>query len=115
MSILKDLSLKEDISIVSFMKDITLRTVEQLGAAIRLRRQEKGLTQSELAKQLGAERKWVIKLEGGNSKAEIGLVLRAVDALNLRVSLVDGDKVGSGGASGNASSLDDVFRRLQRP
>jgi hypothetical protein len=34
---------------------------------------------------LGAERKWVINLESGNSKAEIGLVLRALEALNLRV------------------------------
>jgi HTH-type transcriptional regulator/antitoxin HipB len=89
--------------------------VEQLGAAIRLRRKEKGLTQSELAQLLGAERKWVINLEGGNSKAEIGLVLRAIEALNMRVSLIDGDKERSGGASGDASSLDDVFRRLQRP
>jgi HTH-type transcriptional regulator/antitoxin HipB len=87
--------------------------VEQLGAAIRLRRKEKGLTQSQLAQLLGAERKWVINLEGGNSKAEIGLVLRAIEALNMRVSLIDGDKERSGGASGDASSLDDVFRRLQ--
>ncbi len=100
---------------MSPMRDIHLRTVEQLGAAIRLRRKEKGLTQSELAQLLGAERKWVINLEGGNSKAEIGLVLRAIEALNMRVSLIDGDKERSGGASGDASSLDDVFRRLQRP
>ncbi len=98
---------------MSSMRDIHLRTVEQLGAAIRLRRKEKGLTQSQLAQLLGAERKWVINLEGGNSKAEIGLVLRAIEALNMRVSLIDGDKERSGGASGDASSLDDVFRRLQ--
>jgi transcriptional regulator with XRE-family HTH domain len=72
---------------MSSMKDIILHTPEQLGAAIRLKRKEKGLTQSGLAALLGAERKWVINLESGNSKAEIGLVLHALKALNLRASL----------------------------
>jgi hypothetical protein len=46
---------------------------------------------------LGAERKWVINLESGNSKAEIGLVLRALEALNLRASLVDAGRLRIGG------------------
>jgi transcriptional regulator with XRE-family HTH domain len=97
------------------MKDILLLTTEQLGAAIRLRRKEKGLTQNALAALLGAERKWVINLESGNSKAEIGLVLRALDALNLRASLIDAGKPGSRGTLRDASRLDQVFQRLQRP
>jgi HTH-type transcriptional regulator / antitoxin HipB len=88
---------------MSSMKDTNLRTAEQLGAVIRLKRKEKDLTQSELAKLLGAERKWVINLESGNSKAEIGLVLRALDALNLRASLTDGDKPKSRGTLRDAS------------
>jgi HTH-type transcriptional regulator / antitoxin HipB len=76
---------------MSSMKDTNLRTAEQLGAVIRLKHKEKDLTQSELAKLLGAERKWVINIESGNSKAEIGLVLRALEALNLRASLTDGE------------------------
>jgi HTH-type transcriptional regulator/antitoxin HipB len=99
---------------MSSMKDINLRTAEQLGAAIRLKRKEKKLTQNELAKLLGAERKWVIHLESGNPKAEIGLVLRALEALNLRLSLIDGEKTGTAGTSNDASPLDEVFRRLQR-
>jgi transcriptional regulator with XRE-family HTH domain len=96
------------------MKDISLHTAEQLGAAIRLKRKEKHLTQSELAKLLGAERKWVINLESGNSKAEIGLVLRALEALNLRASLTDAEKPGTRGTLGGASRLDQVFQRLQQ-
>jgi hypothetical protein len=38
---------------MSSMKDITLHTPEQLGAAIRLKRKEKGLTQSGLAALFG--------------------------------------------------------------
>ena len=100
---------------MSSMKDIILRTPEQLGAAIRLKRKEKGLTQSGLAALLGAERKWVINLESGNSKAEIGLILRAFEALNLRASLIDAGKPRSPGALRDASRLDQVFHRLQQP
>ena len=100
---------------MSLMKDITLRTSEQLGAAIRLKRKEKGLTQSGLAALLGAERKWVINLESGNSKAEIGLILRALEALNLRASLVDAGSPGTRGTLPDGSRLDQVFQRLQQP
>ncbi len=91
-----------------------LLTAEQLGAAIRLKRKEKKLTQSALATLLGAERKWVINLERGNSKAEIGLVLRALQVLNLRASLMDEDNPGTRDALPRSSRLEQVFERLQR-
>ncbi len=96
------------------MKDIDLRTAEQLGSVIRLKRREKRLTQSELAQRLGAERKWVINLERGNAKAEIGLVLRALEALDLRASLADAEMPGTRGTLRDPSRLDQVFQRLQR-
>jgi HTH-type transcriptional regulator / antitoxin HipB len=100
---------------MSSMKDTILRTSEQLGAAIRLKRKGKGLTQSGLAELLGAERKWVINLEHGNSKAEIGLVLRALEALDLRASLIDAGRPGTRGTlREDASRLDQVFQRLQQ-
>jgi len=100
---------------MSPMKDLSLRTAEQLGAAIRLKRKEKDLTQSALAELLGAERKWVINIESGNSKAEIGLVLRALEVLDLQVSLLDLARPRSrSGRQGPPSRLDQVFQRLQR-
>lgn len=97
------------------MQDLGIQTPEQLGAAIRLKRKEKGLTQAGLAELLGAERKWVINLESGNSKAEIGLILRALEALNLRTSLTDAEKRRTRGTLPDAPSrLDHVFQRLQR-
>jgi HTH-type transcriptional regulator/antitoxin HipB len=96
------------------MKDITLRNAEQLGAAIRLKRKEKNLTQSKLAKLLGVERKWVLNLESGNSKAEIGLILRAIQVLGLRASLADKGQVGRGSHDLQTSRLDQVFQHLQR-
>jgi hypothetical protein len=53
-----DFSLRIPALQVQDPKDTILNNPDQLGAAIRLRRKEKGLTQSELAKFLGAERKW---------------------------------------------------------
>jgi len=96
------------------MRDMTLHNTEQLGAAIRLRRKEKGLTQSELAKLLGAERKWVLNLESGNSKAEIGLILRAIEALGLRMSLADKGLLGRAAHDSKTPQLDQVFQHLQR-
>lgn len=104
------MSLATDICLIEYyfaMKDITLRNAEQLGAAIRLKRREKRLTQSELAKLVGAERKWVLNLESGNSKAEIGLVLRAIQVLGLRASL--GEKA----QELKTSRIDEVFERLR--
>jgi HTH-type transcriptional regulator / antitoxin HipB len=102
---------------MSAMKDITLRSAEQLGMAIRLRRQEKKLSQAALAELLGVERKWVLRLEAGNARAELGLVLKALKALGLQASL--GNEVGAPDATQPsrvpASRLDAVFRRLERP
>jgi transcriptional regulator with XRE-family HTH domain len=95
------------------MKDISLRTAEQLGTVIRLKRKEKGLSQSALAELLGVNRKWVLYLEAGNPSAEIGLVLKAIAALDLRLSLSDKHRSSSGEAA--TSRLDEVFQRLQRP
>ncbi|HEX4267673.1 MAG TPA: helix-turn-helix domain-containing protein [Steroidobacteraceae bacterium] len=97
------------------MKDIHWQNPEQLGRAVRLKRREKGLSQSTLAAQLGVERKWVIRLESGNPKAELGLVLRVLDALDLRASLGN-EKLPSSGkdSPSGPSRLDEVFRQLQR-
>jgi len=98
------------------MKDIPIRTAEQLGYRIRLRRKEKGLSQTALAEKLGVERKWVIRFEAGNPKAELGLVLRALDSLGLQAVLTDRDQGSAAGQRpGTTSTLDEVFRRLERP
>ena len=93
---------------VSLMKDIRWQNAEQLGRAVRIKRLEKGLSQSALAAQLGVERKWVVRLESGNPKAALGLVLKVLNTLAIQASLGD-EKPRA------PSRLDEVFRRLQRP
>ena len=98
---------------MSPMKDTPLRSAEQLGSAIRLKRKEKGLSQSALAERLGVERKWVLRLEAGNPKAEFALVLRALELVGLRVLLRDADRAAQKNRA-EPSRLDEVFARLQR-
>jgi HTH-type transcriptional regulator / antitoxin HipB len=98
------------------MKDTTVRNPEQLGRAIRLKRKEKSLSQSALAARLGVGRKWVIGIESGNPKAEIGLILKTLDALGLRTSLSEGQlSPTEDRRQHEPSRLDEVFHRLQRP
>jgi len=99
---------------VSSMKDIALRSPEQLGYTIRLKRKEKALSQTALAEILGVERKWVLRLEAGNPTAEVGLVLKALLSLGLRVSLSDSTQPPTRDKTTRTSQLDEVFRRLQR-
>ncbi|SRR6266700_1583779 len=101
---------------MSSMKDIILRNAEQLGLTIRLKRKEKCISQNRLAELLGVERKWVLRLEAGNPKAEFGLVLKTLNVLRLRASLSDEDRPPSRqDREAPTSRLDEVFRRLQRP
>ncbi|MGV7214836.1 helix-turn-helix domain-containing protein [Bradyrhizobium sp. UFLA05-112] len=62
-----------------------IRTATDLGAIIRDRRKGLKLDQSSLAKRIGVSRQWVIEIEQGHARAELGLVLRALDALDIRL------------------------------
>src|SRR5579883_2318750 len=101
---------------MSVMKDTLIRNPEQLGRAIRLKRQEKAWSQKALAARLGVERKWVIHLEAGNPKAEFGLLLKAFSALGLSAHLHDENPSDVPKEPHTPPSrLDEVIRRLQRP
>ena len=56
-----------------------------LGLAIRERRSDLGLSQQQLADRLGVSRQWIVGLEAGRERAELGLVLRALHGLELRL------------------------------
>lgn len=64
-----------------------IRTPLELGLTIRDRRRKLGLTQAELARKIGAGRQWLVAVERGKSRAEIGLVLRALSALDLSLTI----------------------------
>ncbi len=62
-----------------------VRTPADLGAIIRDGRKQLKLDQATLAKRIGVSRQWVIEVEHGHPRAELALVLRALDALNIRL------------------------------
>jgi y4mF family transcriptional regulator len=64
----------------------------ELGAFVRQRRRRLRLSQRELAERAGTSRQWVIALESGKARAELGLVLTTLTALGLGIDLVDRER-----------------------
>jgi|GEM_PF-1156985 len=58
-------------------------TPKDLGALARDARIGAGMTQAQLGEKIGASRFWVAEFERGKSRAELGLTLKALRALNL--------------------------------
>ena len=70
-----------------------IRTPLDLGLAIRDRRRKLKLSQTELARKAGVGRQWVVAIEHGKSRAELGLVLRTLSALDLPLTIDPGDRL----------------------
>lgn len=86
-----------------------IASVRDLALYLRDRRQQLGLTQEQLANSAGVSRRWLSNLEAGKPTAELGLVLRAIDALGLTFDLrpeLDSD---------DSVSLDELLRRHGPP
>ena len=64
-----------------------IRTATDLGAFIRERRARLGMDQIVLAKKAGTSRKWLVEVEQGKPRAEIGLVLRTLKSLEISIDL----------------------------
>lgn len=61
-----------------------------VGAQVRDARTAAGLSQSELGARIGASRFWVAQFEKGKPSAELGLALKALQALGLTVRVEAG-------------------------
>jgi len=64
-----------------------VRTDTDLGAFIRERRTKLGMDQITLAKKTGTSRKWLVEVEQGKPRAEIGLILRTLKSLGVYIDL----------------------------
>ena len=62
-------------------------TPADIGAFIRERRKALGIDQKTLADRVGVGRTWIIAIEKGKTRAELGLVLRTLRALDIAVDL----------------------------
>lgn len=59
------------------------RSAADLGAGVRAARLARGWTQSELAARVGVGRQWLVGLEKGHDRAELGKVMAVLRALGL--------------------------------
>lgn len=84
-------------------------TTRELGAYVRGERHAQGLTQAKLAALSGVSRDWLIRLEAGERRLEVGLVFDVLNSLErpLSTSVIPAQKPGD---------IDDTFthRRLDR-
>ena len=67
-----------------------VRSSSDLGAVIRDRRKQLKLDQAAFAKKIGVSRQWVIDVEKGHARAQLGLVQRAMDVLNIQLDASTG-------------------------
>ncbi len=68
-----------------------VRTANDIGTYIRDQRRRQKLGQAELAERIGVSRRWITQIEQGKPRAELGLVLKALETLgiDLRVETHD--------------------------
>jgi HTH-type transcriptional regulator / antitoxin HipB len=90
-----------------------IRTPADLGAVIRERRKQLGLDQSTLAKRIGVSRQWVIGVERGHARAAVGLVLRAIDALGIRLD-ASMDQTSRRGSTASAIDINAIVAKAKK-
>ncbi|MBM4296447.1 MAG: helix-turn-helix transcriptional regulator [Deltaproteobacteria bacterium] len=93
-----------------------IRTARDIGALIRDRRKKQKLDQAGLADKVGVNRRWVLEVERGKPRAEIGLVLKTLDALGLALS-VEGEAAARrrGGREIESVDIDAIIENAKRP
>ncbi|MCC4621932.1 helix-turn-helix transcriptional regulator [Xanthomonas cassavae CFBP 4642] len=68
----------------------TVRTPSDVGNIIRSRRKRLGWDQARLAREIGVSRQWIVDIEKGKPRAELQLILRALQALGLELMMGPG-------------------------
>jgi HTH-type transcriptional regulator / antitoxin HipB len=91
-----------------------VRTPADLGAVIRDRRKQLKLDQATLAARIGVSRQWVIEIERGHARAELALVLRALDALGIRLDATTMDQTGAHPRGSGAIDVDAIIRKAKK-
>jgi HTH-type transcriptional regulator/antitoxin HipB len=89
----------------------TVNSIRDLAATVRGRRLDLRLSQAELAGRARVSRQWISEFEAGKPTAELGLVIRLLEALELRLSLDahPGDELGTRPPAGATVDLDDML------
>lgn len=92
---------------------MVIKTPKEIGLLVRDQRKARGWTQDVFAQRLGVSRLWVLQLEQGKSTAQIGLVLRALNELDVPVQVDLSPKDRSKPPGG--IDLDSIIRETATP
>jgi HTH-type transcriptional regulator / antitoxin HipB len=91
-----------------------VRSPSDLGAVVRDRRKQLKLDQAAFAKKIGVSRQWVIEVEKGHARAELGLVLRAIDALNIQLDANTGQASPVKSRRASPVDIDAIISRARK-
>jgi len=92
-----------------------MRTATDLGAFIRERRTKLGMDQGALAEKAGTSRKWLIEVEQGKPRAEIGLILRTLKMLGVSVDLqIDSLANATSNDKATSADINNVLSSLKK-
>ena len=92
-----------------------VRTPVDLGLMIRESRRTRRMTQHQLARAAGVGRQWIVAIEAGKPRAELGKVLQTLAALDLSLSIRgEGIPDVSADAPIEASDIDAVVEAHRR-
>lgn len=92
-----------------------VRTAKDIGTFIRDQRKRQKLDQATLASLIGVNRRWVMEVERDKPRAEIGLVLKALEALGLDLSVDRRDVSGSTANALDIVDIDAIVRNARGP
>ncbi len=87
-----------------------VHSIADVAAAVRGRRLDRGLNQSELAQRAGVSRKWISEFEAGKPTAQFGLVIRVLEELGLVLHFDDDTATQADSESLNRDALLDEHR-----
>jgi HTH-type transcriptional regulator / antitoxin HipB len=93
------------------------RTSAEIGKIIRAARLRRKLSQAELARLLGTTQAWISEVEKGKDTAQVGLVLRALTQLDIRLRADEPLEELKPAKNPRAQQvdLDSIIERLSRP
>ena len=92
-----------------------VRTAKDIGTFIRDQRKRQKLNQATLASLIGVNRRWVMEVERGKPRAEIGLVLKALETLGLSLSVDRRDVPGPTANALDIVDIDAIVRNAKGP
>jgi HTH-type transcriptional regulator/antitoxin HipB len=70
------------------------------------------MDQQTLAKKIDVSRQWVVEIEKGKARAEVGLILRALGVLGVPLSVDDSKAKKGGDVSG--ADIDRIVENARR-